>query len=466
MRLSRYTTPFALVVTALLGLLVVGFIGMRLLQPDRPLLTDVSFSLDRITPNADGADDVTLIRYTINRTAAVSIAFTNAATGQRFLFRDAAIRIPDNYEVAFSGVVDGYLLPGEQIEGEIERRLIPDGEYSWTISAMTADGEQAAQSGRLVIAEGDRLLPQLTNFSISPQVFTPNQDGYDDRVSINVFLVKPARLTVYLEGPKGEQYPVPERFEGRMPGEEGAHLFDYDGGVDSNVPPPPDGTYRVFAVAEDAVGQRIRRVGELTLMDGGLPNAEIVAQATGRTVTWDSLPWDEAYYTDAATQGRRIAPPDGVQSKVVTIALPLGDLLLFRLTVRNYGSTPIRTVGPWPGTVYDYRQTRDALVRPDSREQPLGAWRVGIECERSETSLPYRWAIGAQEQLTAVERDGETLYYLMPGQSALVWGAIRMTEIIRTENPQKCYAALIHERVEIPPLQSRVGEISVELTQP
>jgi hypothetical protein len=462
-RVSR-NALIAVFIGLITGLAAVIFVGLQIIAPNRPLLAGVEFTRVTITPNADGVDDVTLIRYTLNRTADVTIAFSNKATGQRFLFRDNAARIPNSYEVAFSGVVDGYLLPGEQVDGEIERRLMPDGDYTWMIIAQSEGGERAEQSGEFVIAQGDGALPLIQAFSVTPEIFTPNQDGYDDRVSINTFLAKAAALNVYLEGADGVRFPVPERFEGRQPGEPGAHYFDYDGGVDQKVPPPPDGTYTVFAIAQDKVGQRIRQARQVTIRDGGLPNAEIVAQATGRTVTWETQAWDETYFTDRGRDGRKVAPPSGAQSKVVTLTLPIGDMVLFRMTVRNYGSTPIRTIGPWPGTVYSYEQTKDAIMPPDSRQSPTGAWRVGIECERSQTSLPYRWAIGTPDDLVSVQREQETLYYLMPGQSTTVWGAIRMTELIRTANPQKCYAALIHEGVEIPPLQRRVGEIAIELS--
>jgi hypothetical protein len=103
------------------------------------------------------------------------------------------------------------------------------------------------------------------------------------------------------------------------------------------------------------------------------------------------------------------------------------------------------------------------MFAPDNRDAIDGAWRVGLQCERSESSYPWRWAFGTQEELTRVERDGETLWYLMPSQKATVWGAVRMTRLIPTRNPQKCFAALIHENVEIPAAQNRVGEIDVRL---
>ncbi|MFQ3535520.1 MAG: hypothetical protein SNJ58_06550 [Aggregatilineales bacterium] len=456
-------SPILLTTAALIAALAVIVAGSALLAPNAPLLRQASFSLARLTPNADGIDDVTEIRYTLSRAARLSITLTHA-DGTRFVFREEELRPAGEYRVLFSGVVNGFTLPGEQFGGSVERRLMPDGEYTWEIRAVDAQtGAAMSQSGTLSLADGTATLPDIQAFEIAPEIFTPNQDGYDDRISINAYLAAPARLTVYLEGADGVRYYVAERFEGRLPEEGGARVFDYDGGVDNNITPPPDGEYRVVALAEDRVGQRVRREGRVIIRDGGLPNAEIVAQSSGRTVTWAALPYQEAYYTDAQTQGRRVDPPLGVQSAMAQITLPQGDLLLFRLTVLNYGSTPIRTIGPWQGTVYQYDQTEAAMTAPENREAISGAWRVGVQCERSESSYPWRWALGTQEELTRVERDGEVLWYLQPNQQVTVWGAVRMTRLIPTRNPQKCFAALIHEDVAIPPRQNRVGEIDVRL---
>jgi hypothetical protein len=282
-------------------------------------------------------------------------------------------------------------------------------------------------------------------------------------VSINVYLAKAATLTVYLEGQNKQRYYAAEHVEGRKPGDIGAHFFDYDGGVDNNITPPPDGKYSVVAVAQDDVGQRVSRTGEVTIAEGGLPNAEIAAQSgSGGTVFWNKLPYKDAYLTNSQTPGEQIQQPQGIISALTTISMPKDDLLIFRATVSNYGSTPLRTFGPWPGTVYQYNQT-DAAMNSDYK---TGAWRVGLQCDGSETTLPWRWAIGSQEQLTRVETDGQTFWYLPPNKTAVVWGAVRMTKLIMTRNPQECWAALIHEDVAIPPLQSHVGAIKVTLTQP
>src|SRR4051812_24487374 len=102
MRLS----PFITIAAAVVGLIVVGIVGLFIFQPPRPLLANVSVAPDKITPNADGSNDVASIHYVLNRNAAVSIAFTNHDTKERFVFRDAERRIPDDYTVLFSGVVD------------------------------------------------------------------------------------------------------------------------------------------------------------------------------------------------------------------------------------------------------------------------------------------------------------------------------------------------------------------------
>jgi hypothetical protein len=186
-----------------------------------------------------------------------------------------------------------------------------------------------------------------------------------------------------------------------------------------------------------------------------------MAQATGATVFFDDIPYDEKYYTTVTVQGDKVAYPEGVASEVTTLTMLQGDLLVFKLTVQNYGTTPIRTAGPFPGTVYDFNQTAASL----GAYQESGAWRIGINCDTAYSDFPWRWALGPMDDLTAVydaEAD-KTYYYLQPGQRAEVWGAIRMSEIRKARNPQDCWAGLIHEDVGIPPFQSRVGARQIKL---
>jgi hypothetical protein len=405
-------------------------------------------------------DDVTAIRYSLARSAQITI-YLDGQSGQRFYFRQNEARSPGDYIVEFSGVVDGYLLERETIAGTIERRLIPNDRYTWVIEAVN-DDEREQNTGTLAVTGADRALPVISVFEISPKVFTPNQDGIRDRTSINIYLEKPAALNVYLQDAEGLRYYLAEREKGRDLGDMGNHEFDYDGGVDQGMEPPPDGIYTIYASAQDAEGQRIVRQGELEIKDGGLPQVEIASQTSGSSVWFGDMPYDEAFYTDDGISGKKVDYPAGVISDLTTLTMLQGDLLVFRLSINNYGSTPIRTAGPFPGTVYQFDQTSASL----KAFEQAGAWRVGINCQTAYSDFPWRWAMGPLDELTTVidEETGETYYYLMPGQRAEVWGAVRMTQVFEARNPQDCWAGLIHEEVDVPVFQSRVGAREIKLT--
>ncbi|NOG50494.1 MAG: hypothetical protein HND48_14540 [Chloroflexi bacterium] len=213
--------------------------------------------------------------------------------------------------LAFSGVVAGYVLPGEDIEGEVERRVVPDGDYTWKFTVVDpASGEQAEQTGTLSVQDADSDLPILTGFTISPTVFTPNQDGIADRVAINAYLHKPAEVTGYLIGPDGAAAYLSPRQTEIEPNGVGWKQFDYEGGVDIGADPPPDGEYVVVVEAQDAVGQRVSVRGNLTIADGGKPRAGILGQASGADVVFLTQPYDDSYYSDSTGFGARISAPD------------------------------------------------------------------------------------------------------------------------------------------------------------
>jgi hypothetical protein len=450
-------------IAAAVAVAIVLVAGSYLVNPDRSLLPSAQFYPETISPNADGIDDITELSYEVTRNADVTVILTSTTDSSEYLFRDNQRRSPEEYSVLFSGVVDGFILPGEEIAGDVLRRLIPNDEYTWTLRAVAQDdGEVAEISGTLTVEDGDSPLPEMTSFEISPDDFTPNQDGVTDRAMINVFLTKDAYLLVYLLSDTGERIYVTRREQGRELGEEGRQSFDYDGGVDIGADPPPDGTYTVVAEAQDDEGQVTQRSGEITIRAGGKPRAEIVGQPTGVDVVFVTMPYDDAYYSELDGLGDLVPMPDTPGSlSNVAVTMPVGDLLVFKLTVYNYGIAPIRTTGPWPGAVYEQRQVGASL----GYYEQSGAWRVGIQCETSAESYPWRWAIGSPDDLYT-ETDpanGNVYYYLPPGERTEVWGAIRMTELVDARNPQACWAGLIHEDVEISLQNSNVGRREVEL---
>jgi hypothetical protein len=422
--------PVLAAVIALVLVMAAVLIGWLILRGDPSLLRNVFVNLARITPNADGDQDATRIDYELTRNAVVSIFFENEQ-GQRYYFRQNQPRGVGEFSVLFSGIVDGYRLPGEQIAGQILARLLPDGSYTWTIEATDENSNTERASGHLEIADADPILPELRNFTLDKKVFSPNQDGIDDRVQIQFYLPKEVEQTrVFLVTPEGAELPVAELERGVAPNAPGRHYFDYEAGVDNKAAPPPDGTYSVYAIATDAEGQKIQVEDSLTIEYGGVPRAEIISPVVGDTVAWSAT------------------------------AVALCDTISFTLTVQNYGSTPIRTSGPPPGTTYESNWNYNTL----GWHTESGAWRVAIGYENELTNYPFRWAIGNPEELVKI---GDH-YYLMPGQRAVITGSIRVVGRFGARNPQPIWAGLIHEDVEISEFNNRVDphQILVDLPDP
>lgn len=414
----------------LLALLSVLSLLLLVACGEKPLLSDVSFSSDRITPNADREDDILRIEYRLSRSAELSIYFLDTE-GNRYTFREHEPRAPsaeEPYSVYFAGVVDGYTLPGETFEGfTVPQRVLQNGVYTWVVEATDAAGHTERVTGTLTIEEADTTLPELLNFTISPSAFTPNRDGIDDRARINVFLTKEnSSLTVYLLGEDGTRYHVePDGHTTAWEGESGLYSFDYDAGVDDGAEPPPDGTYVVWAEAQDAVGQHTVATATLTIENGGVPKAYIYLAE----VEWSST------------------------------SVLLGQTLYFTLTVENDSATPIRTSGPPPGTIYESDQNYATL----GETIQSGVFRVGIHCENALQNYPWRWAIGDANVLV---EDEEGHRYLPPFTRAVVTGGIRFVDVIEARNPQYCWAGLIHEDVEISLVNDRVDPVFLFIEVP
>ena len=423
---------------------IAAMLGMALILTacgEKPLLSEVSFSIDLITPNADHDADVLRVKYNLSRSAAVSIYF-EGQDGTRYYFRDHVHHGPsveEPYQVYFAGVVDGYVLPGEEFEGfTVEKRVLQDGVYRWVLEATDAEGVTERATGTLTVADADTALPELRGFSVYPSVFTPNRDGIGDRVTINVDLKKDVdELTVYLEGDEGDsedrvRYHVEWKEKLTPFNEAGPHEFDYDAGVDHGADPPPDGTYTVTMRAQDAVGQWTVATGMLTIENGGVPRAYIL----NGEVEW---------------------PGDGPE-----VSIPLNSTLYFTLTIENDGIVPIRTSGPPPGTIYDSDQNYATL----GEYVQSGVFRVGIHCETSPIDHPWRWAVGGPDDLVEVVEYGEKYFYLPAGKRALVTGGIRFVDVVEARNPQYCYASLIHEDVEISMVNFRVDPVRLKIQVP
>ncbi|MFK7804135.1 MAG: hypothetical protein AB8G95_21050, partial [Anaerolineae bacterium] len=406
---------------------IVGAIVWRVYRGDNTLLRNVMVSSERMTPNADGDTDLIQISYDVSRNATVSIWFEDEA-GEKFWFRRDRPRGVGEYQVLFSGVVDGYRLPDEIVQGTIIQRLLQDGSYKLVIEAIDTNGVREMAERPLNVIDADSDLPEMRAFGTDVDTFTPNRDGISDRVIISYDLQKEADVRVVLVLPNGGELPLFERERNVPAGMPGRHEYDYEGGVDNGETPPADGTYKIMAVAEDAEGQRMVVEDELKIELGGVPRADIFAPAAGDTF------------------------------EVSATAIEICNTLFFTMTVENYGDTPIRTTGPATGTVYDSDENYNAV----GWSTESGAWRIAIGFENELSNYPFRWAVGSEEDL--VEIDG--FHYLMPGERSLVTGGIRIVGPFGERNPQPIWAGLIHEDVEVSQFNNRVDPKSILIDFP
>ena len=407
MRLS----PLLTTITALLFSVVLLTTVWLWLRPSGQILRMADFGLDTLSPNADGINDVTKISYQLQRPARVSIYLIDER-GIRFQLRSEQPRSAGKHQLLFSGIVKGFTLEKEEFEGDILARVLPNGTFTWIIEARI-DSQHEEITGVLSVIDADNRLPEMRGFSVSPQLFTPNRDGISDRVWVNLFLTKTAKVSVNLIDNEGNNRPIAERAGDIKPNDPGLHTFEYEGGVDLGVNPPPDGVYKVIAFAEDAIGQKTRVENQLTIENVGVPRADIVNAE--------------------------------VQFSNTTIVQ--GEQLSFSLTVENYGAAPIRTSGPDPGYIYAQHENANS----HGWYEESGAWRVGIDCDTCIRDYPWRWALGTRNELTKI---GEH-WYLMPGQRATVRGDITITDI-PSRNPLYFWAGLIHEDVEVSNINNRV----------
>ncbi len=411
--LLRSISRNALLVAALLLALLVA--GCRA----APVLDGVTVEPATISPNADGRDDLARIQYRIGQTALVTTSFIDAA-GQEHVWRADERRSPNTYNGLFNGIIGG--------------RMLPDGPYTWRITARPLDGGAPAQAeGHVTIQGGDATRPDITEFTVVPNVFTPNQDGINDRVTVSYVLAKAATVRVFLEDAKGRFVAsLLEKKNGPVePGRPGRHQYDYDAGVDADAPPPPDGQYNVVVEARDTLGNLVVEKRPLTIQEGGVPRATIL------------------------------------DSQIAPSVVSLGESVFITATVKNVGTTPIRTQGPPSGTAYDSSQSYNTLRLPQSP----GAFRLGATFNEAPSDLdyPYRWELGDPSKLERRTVDGRTLLcppgaptdqcaleerpvgdktyvYLLPGQSVEITGRIRITEKPLRREPL-FYLALIQEDV-------------------
>jgi len=194
-----------------------------------------------ITPNGDGRNDATLVRYRLREAATVTATLVDAnGMPLTTLFMEA--KNAGNYSFGWDAAG------------------IADGRYGIVLTARNALGVVTTATLAIIV---DRT---LAGFTVSPQVFSPNGDGRLDRTRFKFTLYNPARVTLTVRRGKktvgqvssGAFQPGPQFIEwnGRFARGIGEHEFKADIRVTSTVTTLRD----TVTFATDTTGPKLKIV--------------------------------------------------------------------------------------------------------------------------------------------------------------------------------------------------------------
>ena len=244
-----------------------------------------------ITPNGDGRDDSTLVRYRIREPAIVTATLVDAfGTPITTLF----VQSKTTGSYAFRWDAAG----------------IADGRYGIVLTARNAIGIETTATLAVIV---DRT---LALFQVSPQVFSPNHDGRLDTTRFSFMLDKPARVTLTIRRGKRTLGQV---FSGQM--QAGLQTIDWNGrfrrGVgehefraDLRVTSPVATVKSTVAFATDTTGPRLKRVAVS-------PPRFSVNEPADVTVVFDGT---RTVAVRRLRPGKFTVPPGGSFSSFVAVA--------------------------------------------------------------------------------------------------------------------------------------------------
>ncbi|HSC91153.1 MAG TPA: N-acetylmuramoyl-L-alanine amidase [Gaiellaceae bacterium] len=181
-----------------------------------------------VTPNGDGVDDETTIRYTLGAAATVTATLLDpAGTPVATLFSEPRAAGDQGFEFTAENV--------------------PDGAYTIVVSASGA--------GKVVTGRAPLLVNRtLSAFKAGRASFSPNRDGRADAMPFTFALAQPAtvKLRILLNG-KWVATPAPE-----TPLGPGVQVLAWDGS--KRIGRPKDGLYEAELRVTDVLGTVTQRV--------------------------------------------------------------------------------------------------------------------------------------------------------------------------------------------------------------
>lgn len=403
-RMSPIFILCQIMVLCLVSLTLSGCLGQS-------LLSEVVVEPPVLHPSGHG--ETVTIRYRIGQNAMVTVLIEDE-DGQQYVLRNSEPRSASNetYVLRFDGTV-----PTD--EPQIERQLLPSGEYMVIVQAMASHGQMYEERHPIQIVGDVVPMPAIENVVVFPEVISPNADAIDDVTEITYRLAVTATVDIDITTPEGNIIPLVAR-EAQEPAE-WRHIWNGkhpDGSLLAN------GVYTYTIRAEDDYGNLVVHQGTIELVDVGQPEATILA----------------AY----------IAPQ----------RLMLGDVLTITVRVKNTGTVPIRTYGPPSGHTYTTDEVYSSIADGRYTAEAGGFWRVGADWDANAGGgprrYPFRWALSdrSPDQWAIPDRED----WLAPGEVVDIVGHV---VIVQRETKMGFYVGLIQDGVGF--FQDRTARTIIEV---
>lgn len=396
--LSAHFPRYVLLVLIFLGPLLFAACGSE--GDNDLLLSDVTADAGQLDLSAGVNQlDALGINYRVGQAARIS-ARLEGPNGLNYPLRQDEDRTPGSYTLRLTGAID------LEENGLSQTRLLPNGEYRYTLTA-NGSGTSSQASGRFVVSNSPtQAAPDVAGLSANPGVISPDFNAREDTAFLGWRTTRPATITVSIAGANGFNKVL--KTSKNQPAQEDKTVFN---GLDQRGEPLPDGVYTYTVQAADGWGNISRKNSTVEVKGGGRPSA-FIEQAT-------------------------IGPTEIIQGNFITVTMRL----------RNNGKVPIRSQGPYSGHVYSTNEVFSSIENGKYKDA-AGFWRVGVDYESNSgggaSRYPFRW--GFKDEL-------------QPGQEIEIVGVIRVE---RSEEKLRFYAGLIQEQIALP--QDRVSITLVKIS--
>jgi hypothetical protein len=190
--------------------------------PSTALVVEAAATPAMLTPNGDGQADAAEIAFRLNTAANVTVA------------------VVDPGGVTVATPIDRVWTRAGEHAVTVDGAVLADGIYSVVVSARTPAGSEVQRSVPLTVS---RTLGLVT---VEPALFSPNEDGRNDRLTVSFALSVPAAVGVRVmrEG-RWVASPLTATYT------DGAHTFEWNGL--RSVGRIKDGDYSLILEASDAL---------------------------------------------------------------------------------------------------------------------------------------------------------------------------------------------------------------------